>query len=104
MIIIHLIESFLFIINGMNLNDVIVMNQICDDGDPERSHPISNAIDGTHRWWQSPTLQNGRQFEWVTITIDLKQVPIHPFNSSETALKLLQKLMLKSSESALKVL
>lgn len=25
-------------------------------------------------WWQSPTLQGGRQFEYVTITLDLKQV------------------------------
>jgi len=25
-------------------------------------------------WWQSPTLQGGRQFEYVTILLDLKQV------------------------------
>ncbi|XP_077410965.1 laminin subunit alpha-1 [Vanacampus margaritifer] len=37
-------------------------------------HPITNAIDGTNRWWQSPSIKNGRQFHWVTITLDLKQV------------------------------
>nr|XP_057915603.1 laminin subunit alpha-1 isoform X1 [Doryrhamphus excisus] len=37
-------------------------------------HPITNAIDGTNRWWQSPSIKNGRQFHWVTITLDLKQI------------------------------
>ncbi|GIY26654.1 laminin subunit alpha-2 [Caerostris darwini] len=41
---------------------------------PDKKHPIENAIDGTNRWWQSPTLQNGKQYQWVTITLDLKQV------------------------------
>lgn len=40
----------------------------------EHRHPIINAIDGTNKWWQSPTLQNGKRYEWVTITLDLKQV------------------------------
>ncbi|KAM9332589.1 laminin subunit alpha-1 [Pholidichthys leucotaenia] len=37
-------------------------------------HPIRNAIDGTNRWWQSPSIKNGRQFHWITITLDLKQI------------------------------
>ncbi|XP_040922183.1 laminin subunit alpha-1 [Toxotes jaculatrix] len=37
-------------------------------------HPITNAIDGTNQWWQSPSIKNGRQFHWVTITLDLKQI------------------------------
>ncbi|KAM7369500.1 hypothetical protein PAMP_010819 [Pampus punctatissimus] len=37
-------------------------------------HPITNAIDGTNQWWQSPSIKNGRQFHWVTVTLDLKQV------------------------------
>lgn len=37
-------------------------------------HPISNAIDGTNNWWQSPSIQNGREYHWVTITMDLRQV------------------------------
>uniref|UniRef100_A0A3B4YWZ3 Laminin N-terminal domain-containing protein n=1 Tax=Stegastes partitus TaxID=144197 RepID=A0A3B4YWZ3_9TELE len=36
-------------------------------------HPITNAIDGTNQWWQSPSIKNGRQFHWITITLDLKQ-------------------------------
>ncbi|XP_022246631.1 laminin subunit alpha-2-like, partial [Limulus polyphemus] len=48
---------------------------VCDttSSDPDKRHPIINAIDGTNSWWQSPTLQNGKHFEWVTITLDLKQ-------------------------------
>lgn len=38
------------------------------------SHPITNAIDGSHSWWQSPTLAQGKEYEFVTIDIDLKQV------------------------------
>ncbi|KAJ1350105.1 hypothetical protein KIN20_005822 [Parelaphostrongylus tenuis] len=46
---------------------------ICDANDPERRHPIEFAIDGTKRWWQSPSLANGLQYEKVNITIDLRQ-------------------------------
>lgn len=37
-------------------------------------HPILYAIDGTNRWWQSPSIQNGMKYHYVTITLDLKQV------------------------------
>ncbi|XP_069368064.1 laminin subunit alpha-1 isoform X2 [Paralichthys olivaceus] len=37
-------------------------------------HPITNIIDGTNQWWQSPSIKNGRQFHWITITLDLKQI------------------------------
>ncbi|XP_065339678.1 laminin subunit alpha lam-3 [Cloeon dipterum] len=49
---------------------------VCDSKAREtaRRHPAELAIDGTHRWWQSPTLQNGLRFQWVTITLDLGQV------------------------------
>ncbi|KAH9363655.1 hypothetical protein HPB48_013661 [Haemaphysalis longicornis] len=40
----------------------------------DRRHPIQHAIDGSNRWWQSPSLQHGRKYQWVTITLDLKQV------------------------------
>uniref|UniRef100_A0A8C9VHE8 Laminin A chain n=1 Tax=Scleropages formosus TaxID=113540 RepID=A0A8C9VHE8_SCLFO len=48
----------------------------CDSesADPRERHPITNAIDGTNAWWQSPSIKNGHQFHWVTITLDLKQV------------------------------
>jgi len=47
---------------------------ICDESSAAERHPIHFAIDGSNRWWQSPTIANGRQFNWVTITLDLKQV------------------------------
>ncbi|UYV76882.1 K02A2.6-like, partial [Cordylochernes scorpioides] len=47
---------------------------VCDASDPNKRHPITNAIDGTNRWWQSPSLQNGKHFQWVTITLDLRQL------------------------------
>uniref|UniRef100_A0A672JPW4 Laminin N-terminal domain-containing protein n=1 Tax=Salarias fasciatus TaxID=181472 RepID=A0A672JPW4_SALFA len=37
-------------------------------------HPIEYAIDGTNRWWQSPSIKNGMGYHYVTITLDLKQV------------------------------
>ncbi|XP_060740347.1 laminin subunit alpha-2 isoform X3 [Tachysurus vachellii] len=37
-------------------------------------HPIEFAIDGTHRWWQSPSIKNGMDYHYVTITLDLQQV------------------------------
>ena len=49
---------------------------ICDIRSPYRGerHPITNAIDGSNKWWQSPTLNNGAEYNWVTITLDLGQV------------------------------
>ncbi|XP_069052056.1 laminin subunit alpha-2 isoform X1 [Lepisosteus oculatus] len=41
---------------------------------PYERHPITYAIDGTNRWWQSPSIQNGMEYHYVTITLDLKQV------------------------------
>uniref|UniRef100_A0AAY4A3J5 Laminin, alpha 1 n=1 Tax=Denticeps clupeoides TaxID=299321 RepID=A0AAY4A3J5_9TELE len=50
--------------------------RICDgsSANPKEQHPITYAIDGTNRWWQSPSIKNGRQFHWVTITLDLRQI------------------------------
>ncbi|XP_062614987.1 laminin subunit alpha lam-3-like [Saccostrea cucullata] len=49
---------------------------ICDarSRDERRRHPITNAINGRNSWWQSPTLTNGALYNYVTITLDLKQV------------------------------
>ncbi|XP_037606027.1 laminin subunit alpha-2 isoform X6 [Sebastes umbrosus] len=41
---------------------------------PFEKHPIEYAIDGTNRWWQSPSIKNGMAYHYVTITLDLKQV------------------------------
>eukprot|EP00061_Rhincodon_typus_P012461 g38216.t1 len=49
--------------------------RICDSNSANRKerHPIVSAIDGTNNWWQSPSIQNGRKYHWVTITLDLRQ-------------------------------
>ncbi|XP_075940171.1 laminin subunit alpha-2 [Anarhichas minor] len=41
---------------------------------PLEQHPIEYATDGTNRWWQSPSIKNGMEYHYVTITLDLKQV------------------------------
>ncbi|CAG9529626.1 unnamed protein product [Cercopithifilaria johnstoni] len=46
---------------------------VCDAKDVRKRHPIEFAIDGTRRWWQSPSLANGLNYERVNITIDLRQ-------------------------------
>uniref|UniRef100_A0A915BQN1 Laminin subunit alpha-2 n=1 Tax=Parascaris univalens TaxID=6257 RepID=A0A915BQN1_PARUN len=46
---------------------------VCDMNDVQKRHPIEFAIDGTPKWWQSPSLANGLEYERVNITIDLRQ-------------------------------
>ncbi|XP_038655724.1 laminin subunit alpha-2 isoform X2 [Scyliorhinus canicula] len=50
--------------------------RVCDlkSRNPKERHSITNAIDGTNRWWQSPSIQNGMIYHYVNITLDLKQV------------------------------
>lgn len=50
---------------------------VCDDNDVRKRHPIEYAIDGTRKWWQSPSLANGLEYEKVNITIDLRQVKMN---------------------------
>lgn len=50
------------------------------------NHPIEYAIDGTNRWWQSPSIQNGMEYHYVTITLDLKQVETQTHTCEETVL------------------
>ncbi|XP_078049382.1 wing blister isoform X1 [Augochlora pura] len=50
---------------------------VCDarSPDPGKRHNISNILDSNPaKWWQSPTLANGDQYEYITIVLDLKQV------------------------------
>nr|AAI61643.1 LOC100145762 protein [Xenopus tropicalis] len=47
---------------------------ICMANNREKSHPISNAIDGTERWWQSPPLSRGFEYNQVNVTLELGQV------------------------------
>jgi len=51
---------------------------ICDSysRSPNDAHPVTNAIDGSNSWWQSPTITTGQMYNWVTITLDLQQVSL----------------------------
>uniref|UniRef100_A0AAY5JYW9 Laminin subunit alpha 3 n=1 Tax=Esox lucius TaxID=8010 RepID=A0AAY5JYW9_ESOLU len=46
----------------------------CNSNDPNKAHPVSNAIDGTERWWQSPPLSRGPIYNEVNVTLDLGQL------------------------------
>ncbi|XP_077990916.1 laminin subunit alpha-1-like [Glandiceps talaboti] len=50
--------------------------RVCDafSLDPREQHPVENAIDGTNSWWQSPSIANGMNYHFVTITLDLQQI------------------------------
>ena len=55
----------------------VIQGQLCDYCDrsiPNKSHPADFAIDGTERWWQSPPLSRGLQFNQVNLTVHLGQV------------------------------
>ncbi|XP_017358968.1 laminin subunit alpha-5 isoform X2 [Cebus imitator] len=47
---------------------------ICTAANSNKAHPASNAIDGTERWWQSPPLSRGLEYNEVNVTLDLGQV------------------------------
>ncbi|XP_037698911.1 laminin subunit alpha-2 isoform X2 [Choloepus didactylus] len=50
--------------------------RICNQNSshPYQRHPITSAIDGKNTWWQSPSIKNGIEYHYVTITLDLQQV------------------------------
>eukprot|EP00095_Tigriopus_kingsejongensis_P006099 maker-scaffold691_size110934-snap-gene-0.30 protein:Tk06099 transcript:maker-scaffold691_size110934-snap-gene-0.30-mRNA-1 annotation:"unnamed protein product" len=47
---------------------------VCDGSKPDKAHHIELALDGEETWWQSPSLQYGSEYNFVTITVDLKKV------------------------------
>ncbi|XP_011501171.1 PREDICTED: laminin subunit alpha-1 [Ceratosolen solmsi marchali] len=50
---------------------------ICDSRspDPNKRHNVNHALDSSPgRWWQSPTLARGDEYEYVTIDLELKQI------------------------------
>ncbi|KAM3604519.1 uncharacterized protein V6R79_012395 [Siganus canaliculatus] len=54
-----------------------IQGQFCDyckSNDPNKAHPVTNAIDGTERWWQSPPLSRGLGYNEVNVTLDLGQL------------------------------
>ncbi|XP_075719830.1 laminin subunit alpha-2 [Rhinoderma darwinii] len=48
----------------------------CDQKSPDKSlhYPVTHAINGKKSWWQSPSIKNGVQYHYVTVTLDLHQV------------------------------
>lgn len=48
----------------------------CNANNPEKARPVSNAIDGTERWWQSPPLSRGLRYNEINVTLDLGQVSV----------------------------
>lgn len=50
--------------------------EICDANspDPDKRHLISYALEATNRWWQSPNLLNNKNYEKISIDLDLGQV------------------------------
>ncbi|XP_028412186.1 laminin subunit alpha-like, partial [Dendronephthya gigantea] len=46
----------------------------CNPNVRARDHRIQYAIDGSEKWWQSPPLSRGLQYNEINITIDLGQV------------------------------
>ncbi|KAM9323132.1 laminin subunit alpha-3-like [Pholidichthys leucotaenia] len=54
-----------------------IQGQFCDyciSTDPNKAHPVTSAIDGTERWWQSPPLSRGMGYNEVNVTLDLGQL------------------------------
>ncbi|XP_051879392.1 LOW QUALITY PROTEIN: laminin subunit alpha-3-like [Pristis pectinata] len=54
-----------------------IQGQFCDhclSDDAYKAHAISNAIDGTERWWQSPPLSRGLHYNQVNVTLNFGQL------------------------------
>ena len=58
--------------NGANLSNE--QCGICDDSKGDKAHTVELAVDGEQSWWQSPSLQYGSEYHYVTVTVDLKKV------------------------------
>lgn len=57
----------------------VIRGQVCDYCDPAyppNSHPASQAVDGTEKWWQSPPLSRGLKYNEVNFTIPFGQVSL----------------------------
>lgn len=63
--------------NEYEYNENLYQGQFCDVceiNNPEKAHPIKYAIDGTEKWWQSPPLSQGSEYNRINVTIHLGQV------------------------------
>ena len=55
---------------------------VCNIYDHSKAHPIEFAVDGTEKWWQSPPISRGLEFNEVNITVNLGQVSYKPPKST----------------------
>ncbi|XP_055359510.1 laminin subunit alpha-3-like isoform X2 [Betta splendens] len=60
--------------NGLTQNIQGQFCDFCNSVEPNKAHPVSFAIDGTERWWQSPPLSRGLVYNEVNVTLDLGQL------------------------------
>ncbi len=63
--------------NAVEDESHIIRGQICDYCDPyhsPRAHPAYQAVDGTQKWWQSPPLSRGLEYNEINFTIPFGQV------------------------------
>jgi len=72
-------ELFCKLTGGTNFEYATSLHQgqvcdMCSVTNAEKTHPAKNAIDGTEKWWQSPPLSRGNEFNKVNVTIHLGQV------------------------------
>ncbi|XP_047677137.1 laminin subunit alpha-3 isoform X2 [Tachysurus fulvidraco] len=61
----------------VGLTSQTIQGQYCDRcnaNNPEKAHPVSYAVDGTERWWQSPPLSRGPRYNEINVTLDLGQL------------------------------
>ena len=57
----------------------VIRGQLCDycsPGNSQQDHRPEYATDGTERWWQSPPLSRGVQYNQVNLTLHLGQVTL----------------------------
>ena len=58
----------------------VIRGQLCDycsPGNSQQDHRPEYATDGTERWWQSPPLSRGVQYNQVNLTVHLGQVALY---------------------------
>ncbi|GLD51077.1 laminin subunit alpha-3 isoform X4 [Lates japonicus] len=69
-----------YIVNLSEDRPLDFLLKIYSSADPNKAHPVSNAIDGTERWWQSPPLSRGLGYNEVNVTLDLGQIVVSLVN------------------------
>eukprot|EP00062_Callorhinchus_milii_P012247 gi/632959081/ref/XP_007895420.1/ PREDICTED: laminin subunit alpha-5-like [Callorhinchus milii] len=73
------LDLYCKLVGGPEAGDLsqTIQGQYCDHCTAEhrnKAHPITNAIDGTERWWQSPPLSRGLYYNQINITLNLGQL------------------------------